>query len=106
LWRNIILPVEFILDTWYEQQPYVTVYTRKQALYHAGQKALDIALQGLPGGCELLRQTTRELPGSEEQVYVQVIWEVRADIGRFVPLDAQRLRFYEQMLDIIQDAQK
>jgi len=104
LWRNIILPVEIILNIWYEQQPYFTSYSKEQALYHARQRALDAAIKQLPAGCQLLSQTTRELPSGAGQVKVQVTWEARADIGRFMPLDAERAQLYEQKLTSPADA--
>jgi similar to stage IV sporulation protein len=90
LWRKIQMPVEVIQDTWYEYQQYVTIYTKEQALYHATQKALDLAQKQLPGGAHLLNQTVQELPGSKNMVYVQVILEARADIGKFAPLSGLR----------------
>lgn len=98
LWRNIPLPVELILDTWYEQQPYATSYTKEQALYHAERQAASRALENLPRGCDLLSQKAVELAGDVNRVRLRVICEARADIGQFTPLTAQSMQRYEQML--------
>lgn len=99
LWRNIPLPVELILDTWYEQQPYAVSYSREQALYHARQQAAGRAVIGLPKNCDVISQNAIELAGTEGRVRVRVVYEAKADIGQFTPLDKERIQLYEQTVE-------
>lgn len=106
LWRNMQLPVELVLHTWYEEEEYTTSYTREQALFHAQRRAQTLALAKLPDVCRIQRQQSRELGQSADQVLIQYSVEALADISAFQEMDETRLAQYRLMLSGLAYQQK
>jgi similar to stage IV sporulation protein len=104
LWRNIELPVELVLHTWYEEHEYTTTYSEEQALYYAWQIARSRAVEQLP----YLWQLQEELYTKaiiDDIVEVRVVIEAAATIGVFQALDTNRLQQYEEFLLQLQQEQ-
>ncbi|MGI6576110.1 MAG: sporulation protein YqfD [bacterium] len=82
LWRNLFLPVEAIIITYYEVNETRTALTVAEAEARAKAQALARIKSQLAADARILREEVRRVPlGDVERVQIKVIVEVLADIA-------------------------